>query len=144
VQLHFAQVYLFSGTSKLVLAGVQWLDPANLRAWFLVFAEQDQVRRLGPLFNTVGPWVAEHWLLCLIAGLYGVAANICFISVPFSRIARRFLVPDAFFFHVMVLLSLNIFWINTPQLLVYVNWYWLVIRVREKLAAADAKVNVRA
>jgi hypothetical protein len=144
VQLHFAEVYLFSGTSKLVLAGVQWLDPANLRAWFLVFAEQDQVRRLGPIFNTVGPWIAEHWLLCLIAGLYGVLANLCFIVVPFSRIARRLLVPDAFFFHVMVLLSLNIFWINTPQLLVYVNWHWLVTRLKGKLAAADEKADVRA
>jgi hypothetical protein len=144
VQLYFAQVYLFSGTSKLVLAGVQWIDPANLRAWFLVFAEQDQVRRLGALFNTVGPWIAGHWLLCLIAGLYGVAANICFITVPFSRIGRRLLVPDAFFFHVMVLLSLNIFWINTPQLLVYVNWQWLVTRVKEKFAVAGEKVNVRA
>jgi len=144
VQLHLAQVYLLSGTSKLVLAGVQWLDPANLRAWFLVFAEQDQVRRLGPFFNTVGPWIAEHWLLCLTAALYGVAANLCFIAVPFSRLARRLLVPDAFFFHVMVLLSLNIFWINTPQLLVYVNWHWLVGRLKEKLAAADERVNVRA
>jgi hypothetical protein len=76
--------------------------------------------------------------------LYGVAANLCFITVPFSRMTRRLLVPDAFFFHVMVLLSLNIFWINTPQLLVYVNWHWLVARLKEKLAAVDEKVNVRA
>jgi hypothetical protein len=144
VQLHFAEVYLFSGTSKLVLAGVQWLEPSNLRAWFLVFAEQDQLRRLSPVFNTVGPWIAEHWLLCFVAGLFGIVANLCFIAVPFSRIARRLLVPDALFFHIMVLLSLNIFWINTPQLLVYVNWHWLVTRLKEKLAPADEKADVRA
>jgi hypothetical protein len=144
VQLHLAQVYLFSGTSKLKRAGLQWLDPENLRSWFRLFAEQDQVRRLGSMYNTVGPWIAEHWLLCLVAGLYGIVANILFITVPFSRYARRLLVPDAFFFHIMVLLSLNIFWINTPQLLVYVNWQWLVARLTVKDSVAAGELNVRA
>jgi hypothetical protein len=145
VQLHLAQVYLFSGTSKLTRAGLQWLDPENLRSWFLLFAQQDQVRRLGLIYNLVGPWIAEHWLLCLIAGLYGIVANILFITVPFNRYSRRLLVPDAFFFHIMVLLSLNIFWINTPQLLVYVNWHWLLNRLKSKAAAAPTgELNVRA
>jgi hypothetical protein len=143
VQLHLAQVYLFSGTSKLKRVGLQWLDPENLRSWFLLFAEQDQVRRLGPIYNFLGPWIAEHWLLCFVAGLYGIVANICFIAVPFSRYARRLLVPDAFFFHIMVLLSLNIFWINTPQLLIYVNWQWLVARLTVKDSVAAGELNVR-
>ena len=143
VQLHFALVYFFSGTSKLTRVGLQWLDPENLRSWFLLFAEQDQVRRLGPLYNTVGPWIAEYWLLCFVAALFGVVANLCFITVPFSRYARRLLVPDAVFFHIMVLLSLNIFWINTPQLLIYVNWHWLVTRLRDKIAAGAGELNVR-
>jgi hypothetical protein len=144
VQFHLASVYLFSGTSKLYRAGIQWLDPENLRSWFLVFAEQDQVRRLEAMFNTVGPWIAEYWLLCLVAGLYGIVANILFITVPFNRYSRRLLVPDAFFFHIMVLLSLNIFWINTPQLLVYVNWHWLVTWLRSKTTAKPAgELNVR-
>lgn len=144
VQLHFAEVYFFSGTSKLTLAGIRWLDPQNLRDWFLVFAEQDQIRRLSSIFNTVGPWIAEHWLLCFVAGLFGVVANLCFIAVPFSRYARRLLVPDALFFHIMVLLSLNIFWINTPQLLIYVNWHWLVTRLKGKVQAIAGELNVRA
>jgi hypothetical protein len=144
VQLHLAEVYFFSGTSKLTRVGVQWLDPENLRSWFLLFAEQDQVRRLSPVFNTVGPWIAEHWLLCFVAGLYGVVANLCFVAVPFSRYARRLLVPDAFLFHIMVLLSLNIFWINAPQLLVFVNWQWLVTRLKGKTATDAGKSYVRA
>jgi hypothetical protein len=141
VQLHFAEAYFISGTSKLTRVGVQWLDPENLRSWFLLFAEQDQVRRLNPMFHVVGPWIAEHRLLCLIAGLFGVVANLCFLSVPFSRLARRLLVPDAFCFHAMVLLSLNIFWINTPQLLIYVNWQWLTTRLKRKSGAGDVHVR---
>lgn len=143
VQLYLAQAYFFSGTSKLSRVGVQWLDPENLRQWFLLFAEQDQVRRLSWVFNVVGPWIAEYWLLCLVAGLYGVVANLCFISVPFSRYARRLLVPDAILFHIMVLLSLNIFWINTPQLLIYVNWQWLVTWLQGKFWKTTGELDVR-
>jgi hypothetical protein len=41
----------------------------------------------------------------------------------------------------MVLLSLNIFWINTPQLLIYVNWQWLVTRLKGKSGAGDLHVR---
>ena len=132
VQLHLALAYFFSGASKLIRVGIGWLDPENLRTWFLFFAQEDQVNRLSPVFTTLGPWIADHWLLCFIAGLFGVLANLCFIAVPFSRYARRILVPDAAFFHLMVLLTLNIFWNNVVQLLVYVNWQWLVSALRRK------------
>jgi hypothetical protein len=130
VQLHFAEAYFISGASRVTRVGVQWLDPENLRLWFLLFAEQDQVRRLSPMFHVVGIWIAEQRPLCIITGVPGVVANLCFFSVPFSRLARRLLVPDAFCFDMMVLLPLTIFWINTPQLLIYVNWHWLVTRLK--------------
>lgn len=144
VQLHLAEVYFFSGYAKLYRVGIHWMDPTNLRAWFLEFNLEDQVHRLSPIFTTVGPWIADHWLLCLMAAMFGVATNLVFLTVPFSRYARRLLVPDAVFFHLMVLLSLNIFWINTPQLLVYVNWRWLVDRLRVKarqLGASDVRAK---
>jgi hypothetical protein len=132
IQFHLANVYFLSGASKLIRVGVSWLDPQNLREWFLLFSQQDQVIREAPIFNILGPWFAEHAVLCAIAGLYGVVANICFITTPFSRYARRFLVPDAAFFHIVVLFSMNIFWNNIVQLLIYVNWSWLAGRLKEK------------
>jgi hypothetical protein len=133
VQLYLAQSYVFSGYAKLYRVGPGWMEPENLRAWFLLFSQQDQVQRDGALFHAVGPWIAEHWLLCLIAGFYGVAVNLLFVTTVFARRARWFLVPDAVFFHTLVLLSLSIFWINTPQLLVFVNWRWVADKVRAKL-----------
>jgi hypothetical protein len=135
VQFHLAIAYLISGAAKLIRVGPQWMDPANLRDWFLLFAQQDQVRRLGSLHETVGPWIADHWLLCLLAGMFGVAANLAFIATPFSRYARYVLVPDAVFFHLMVFLSMSIFWINLPQLLVFVNWHWLAAQAGARRAA---------
>lgn len=130
VQLYLASAYVLSGVAKLIRVGPQWMDPANLRDWFLLFAQQDQVQRSGHWFGVVGPWIADHWLLCLLAGLFGIVNNLCFIAVPFSRYARYVLVPDAIFFHAVVLLSMSIFWINLPQLLVYVNWDWVARRLR--------------
>ena len=144
VQFHFAALYFLSGYAKLYRVGLSWLAPDNLRDWFLLFAQQDQLRRLSPIFTTAGPWIAEHWWLCFVAALFGIVANLLFIATPFSRYARRVLVPDALFFHVMVLLTLNIFWINTPQLLVYVNWQWLVDWVKARLPARAGVSNVRA
>jgi hypothetical protein len=136
VQLYLAQTYVFSGYAKLYRVGLPWLAPDNLRSWFLLFSEQDQVIRTGPLFGQVGLWIADHWILCLVAGAYGVVVNLLFISTVISRRARWFFVPDAVFFHTMVFFALSIFWINTPQLLVFVNWQWVADRARGKATAS--------
>jgi hypothetical protein len=134
VQFHLANVYFLSGVSKLIRVGPSWLDPQNLREWFLLFSQQDQVIRESAVFNILGPWFAQHTFLCAIASLYGVVANIAFIMTPFSRYARRFLVPDAAFFHVIVLFSMNIFWNNIIQLLIFVNWSWLIGKLQKEFS----------
>jgi hypothetical protein len=136
VQLYLVHTYVFSGYAKLYRVGVSWMAPENLRSWFLRFSQEDQVMRLGPVFNTVGPWIADHWWLCLFAGVYGVIMNLLFASTLFSRRARWFFVPDAVFFHILVFLTLNIFWLNLPQLLVFVNWQSLVDRVHKNAPAS--------
>ena len=45
IQFHLANVYFLSGVSKLIRVGITWLDPQNLREWFLLFSQQDQVIR---------------------------------------------------------------------------------------------------
>ena len=144
VQFFLASAYLYSGAAKLIRVGVEWMSPDNLRAWFLLFSQQDQVRRLEPVYNFLGPWIAEHWILCLVAAFFGVVNNLLFVSVPFSRYARWILVPDAVFFHIIVLLTLSIFWINMPQLLIFVNWHWLAGRIARATAPGGGGPHVRA
>jgi hypothetical protein len=135
IQILLAQTYLFSGYSKLYRVGFEWMEPENLRNWFLMFSQQDQLVRTGPLFGQVGVWIAEHWVLCVAAGVYGVIVNLLFMWAVASRRARWFFVPDALFFHVLVFFALSIFWINTPQLLVFVNWHWVGGRLGRRAAA---------
>ena len=54
-QVYLVHTYFFSGYSKLYRVGLSWLAPENLRSWFLLFSQQDQVMRQGAFFNTVGP-----------------------------------------------------------------------------------------
>jgi len=118
IQIFVAQIYLFSGFAKISHSGWRWASASNLRNWLLYFSEEDQVR----VFHTLGPWLAERPLLCQIIGIGTLIFELVFITVLFSKIARRLLVPLAFVFHLGILLSMNLAFLNVPQLLVFVDW----------------------
>jgi hypothetical protein len=117
-QLFLAQVYFFAGWSKIVRAGPGWAAADNIRRWLLVPEQQDQ---LG-IFNGYGSWIAGHAPLCLAIGIGTLALDLAFIAVPFSARLRRLLVPAAAAGHAAIALTMNIFFINLPQLLVFVRW----------------------
>jgi len=125
IQLFVAQIYFFSGWSKLVRVGVDWLSAANRRAWLLLFNQYDEVA----VFTTVGPWLADHAWLCGLLAVGSVALDLGFITVVASRLWRRILVPLAVLFHAGILVSMNIAFLNAPQLLVFINWHWLGARL---------------
>lgn len=118
IQLVVAQIYLFSGFAKISHNGWRWASASNLRNWLLYFSQEDQVR----VFHTVGPWLAERPLLCQIIGVGTLIFELVFITVLFSKTARLLLVPLAVVFHVGILLSMNLAFLNVPQLLVFVDW----------------------
>jgi hypothetical protein len=89
------------------------------------------------MFQFVEPGTVEHRLICIIGGLLGIVANLCFLSTPLGRLVRRLLVPDAFCLHMAVMVSLKIVWINTSQHLAYVKWQWPVIWLKCKSGAGD-------
>src|SRR5262249_17846401 len=122
VQLFLCQVYLFAGYAKLYRVGPGWVSAENLRAWLLVFNQQDQVA----VFHSLGPWIAERPALCLASAVLALALDLGFIVVLFSRAARRLVLPLALVAHLAILLGMNIAFLNVPQLLVFVDWAWLL------------------
>jgi hypothetical protein len=125
-QIFVAQIYFFSGYSKLFRVGWSWLTAENLRSWLLVFNQQDQIA----VFQSVGPWVAAHPSLCLAVALSAVALDLGFILAVFSSRLRLVLVPLAALFHLGILVSMNIAFLNAPQLLVFIDWDALARRFR--------------
>ena len=62
------------------------------------------------------PWA------CALLGGGGLAFELAFPLVLFSRIARRILLPLAAVFHVANSLLFRIFFQNVPLLLLFVDW----------------------
>ncbi len=118
IQLFVAQIYLFAGYAKLYRVGWPWVSAENLRRWLLMFNQEDQVA----MFTTVGPWLAEHPTLLLGAAVATIAFDLGFILVLFFRWARWVFLPTAVLFHAGIALSMNIAFLNLPQLLLFVDW----------------------
>jgi hypothetical protein len=132
IQIFLAQVYLFSGWAKVAHSGWAWASGANLRGWLLYFNQEDQVR----VFHRLGNWLTERPLLCQAVGIGTLVFELGFVAVLFSRTARRVLVPMAAVFHLGILLSMNLVFLNLPQLLVYVDWERTAIELGRPPSAA--------
>jgi hypothetical protein len=122
IQLFVAQIYFFSGYSKLFRVGVSWISAENLRHWLLLFNQEDQVA----VFHHLGAWLAAHPTLCFLTALGAVGFDLTFIAVLFWKRLRMVYLPMAVLLHAGILFSMNIAFLNFPQLLVFVNWDWLV------------------
>jgi hypothetical protein len=128
IQVFIAQIYFFSGYAKILHSGWRWASATNLRNWMLYFTQEDQVR----VFHTLGTWLAERPLLCQAIAISTLFFELGFIAVLFSKWARWLLVPLAALFHIGILLSMNLAFLNVPQLLVFADWDALTNRIGDK------------
>ena len=134
IQLFVAQVYLFSGWSKLFRVGWSWVSAENLRHWLLLFTQEDQIA----VFRGPGTWFAAHPALCLLIAVGSITLDLTFIVVLAWKRARKVYVPLAAAFHLGIFFTMNIAFLNLPQLLVFVDWDWVTNRLqRGRLVEAD-------
>jgi len=115
------QIYFFSGYAKVFRVGWEWGTAANLRAWLLVFSQQDQA----VVFNQLGRWLADQRGLCAAITAGALALELAFPLVLFSKTVRKIFVPAAAIGHAGILLALNLAFLNVPQLLIFLDWAWL-------------------
>ena len=129
VQLFLCQVYFISGYAKLALAGPAWVSGSNISHWLLLFSQQDQVHVLSP---ELGAWLANSLLACWLIGIGGLALDLGLIAVVAWRRLRVWLIPTTMLFHVAILLTMGILFLNIPQFLVFVDWAALAERKRRR------------
>jgi hypothetical protein len=131
IQLYLAQIYFFSGYAKIVVIGWKWASASNVRNWMLYCNQADWMR----VFHSFGPWIAARPWVCGAIGSGTLVFELGFITVLFSKRARWVLVPLAALFHLGILLSMNLVFLNVPQLLVFADWDrvtgWVRLRSRE-------------
>jgi Vitamin K-dependent gamma-carboxylase len=138
IQVFIVQIYFFSGYSKIFYAGWGWASPSNLRNWMLYFAEADQTR----VFHSLGAWIAARPVICGVIGVGTLVFELGLFTVLFSRTARRLLVPLVAVFHVGILLSMNLVFLNVPQLLVFADWDGLEGWIRACLKSIETHLEL--
>ena len=128
IRFSLAQIYLIAGWSKLARVGPQWATSDNLRRWLVLFSESD----ISVVFNSLGPWIAAHPALCGVVAVGALALDLSFVLAVFSRRARMVLVPAALAMHAGIALSMNIVFLNAPQLLVFCDFDAVARRFRRQ------------
>jgi hypothetical protein len=118
LQLYLVQIYFFSAYAKVMFVGWKWASASNIRSWMLLCTQNEQIR----VFHSLGTWIADRPVLCWVVGVGALMFEFCVITALFSKIARWVLVPLVAVFHLGILLSMNLVFLNVPQLLVFANW----------------------
>jgi hypothetical protein len=118
IQVFLVEIYLFSGYAKIAVVGWKWASASNIRNWVLYCIEEDQMG----VFHSFGAWIADRPLVCLAMGVGTLAFELGLVTVLFSKTARRVLVPLVALFHLAILFSMNLTFLNVPQLLVFADW----------------------
>lgn len=129
VQVFLCQTYLFVAWSRLVRAGASTLSPANMRDWLLLFNSDDEL----VVFEGPGTWLAARPALCFLAAAATLALQAGFSAALFARRTRPFLVAAALAFHGFMLFAMNLAFLETPLLLVFVDWEALRRQPRQGL-----------
>jgi hypothetical protein len=142
-----ALVYLFCGLSKLRDSGLGWFSGDNIEHKLV----QDALR---PIFLDY-KWKASLWLVqhdtpplvYTIIGIFGIATELGYIAVLFSRRARVVMPAMAFVVHAGILLLQHILFLDLLLLqLVFINADRLAAFAREYFSfrAAGADLPLRA
>ena len=124
MQVLFCQIYLFAGWSKLFVTGWAWARAENVRGHLLALNQA----LTADAASSLGFAVARHPAACAVLAWGGLALELAFPLVLFSRTARRVLLPAAVLFHVANSVLFRIFFQNVPLLLLFVDWDALVRR----------------
>jgi Vitamin K-dependent gamma-carboxylase len=141
IQVFLVEIYLFSGYAKIAVVGWKWASPSNIRNWVLYCIEEDQIG----VFHSFGAWIADRPLVCLAMGVGTLVFELGLVTVLFSKTARRVLVPMVALFHLAILLSMNLTFLNVPQLLVFADWDVVAAWVKRRRAnAAGQQVPIQA
>jgi hypothetical protein len=118
LQLYVVQIYLFSGYAQVMVVGWKWASASNIRNWMLWCTQNEYLQ----VFHSLGTWIAARPLACQCVGIGTLLFEFGLITALFSKWARWVLLPLVVLFHLVILFSMNLAFLNVPQLLVFANW----------------------
>jgi hypothetical protein len=115
IRVCIAMVYLMAGLEKLLIAGIDWIDPDSFRSYLYLHRAP------------AGLWVAGSTLLCTILPLLGMLFQLGFISILFFPRLKLIILLSGIAFHTGTYLLLDVGWYVNTWIFVYIffiNWPW--------------------
>lgn len=116
IQLGIASAYFFSGLEKILIAGIQWFNPENMRYHFQVHP------------TNLGLYLSQSDAFCMNLAVLTILFQLGFISIILFKKLRWIFLPAGIIFHMGTYVLLNIGWYWSPWIFVYVffiNWDFL-------------------
>lgn len=113
-----AHVYVASTWAKLVRAGPEWFSADNVQRWALFLNQQEQF----VVFHGLGPWLADRPPLCQAAAISVLAVGLGLPLLAALGRARPLVLLLVLVWHGLVLVAMNVAFLNVPLLLVFVEW----------------------
>jgi len=113
MQILIALVYFQAGLEKLLIGGLEWLNPQNFRAYLYMHP------------TTLGAWLSQSDFWCVVLPLGALVTQLGFISIIFYPRLKWLFIPLGIAFHLSTYLLLGIGWYYSPWMLVYlflVDW----------------------
>jgi hypothetical protein len=126
MQLAMILVYFENGSSKLQVSGLGWTEPHVLAGWYEFHGKIDSH------YWTYGELLVRYPLLSSLGAWGTLLFENGVVLVPFLPALRWFFVPGLIFMHVVIGLTLNIWFTEYfLLLLLFFDWHPAVERLRE-------------
>ncbi|OJJ23711.1 hypothetical protein BKI52_05010 [marine bacterium AO1-C] len=113
IQVMIALVYLQAAVEKLLIGGIEWLQPQNFRAYLYMHP------------TTLGNWLSQSDFWCVALPLVALVFQLGFISIIFYPRFKWIFLVVGITFHLNTYLLLGIGWYYSPWMLVYfflIDW----------------------
>ena len=118
IQLLVVEVYCLSGYHKLQHAGLAWASADNMRRWLVALSLWQPIS----VHTALARFIAARPILCTGLGFGTLTFE---LSTPLILFVRRLRAPWvllALVMHIGIAFALNIVFLNTPQVLVFLDW----------------------
>jgi hypothetical protein len=111
-----AVVYFMAGLEKLLIAGVDWVNPESFRSYLYLHQAP------------AGLWVAKSDVLCTVLPLFAMLFQLGFVFILFYPRLKTLILLSGIAFHIGTYMLLEVGWYINAWVMTYIffiDWTWL-------------------
>jgi hypothetical protein len=110
MQITMASAYFLAGIEKILVGGNSWFFPENIR----IHIQNHEV--------TLGMWLAQFDIFCILIGLFAIAFELIFPIILFTQKFKKHILFIGILFHLGNYFLLGVGHYLHPWILLYIIW----------------------